>query len=86
MRTAGTRGREVHRSPEGSPKRRHVVRRNRQEASLQTDGGGGFQEDDILLEGHRLHGNKWTEIAKMVQGRYEIYSRTVRILSFGRWV
>jgi hypothetical protein len=24
-----------------------------------------------LLEGHKLHGNKWTEIAKMVQGRYD---------------
>ena len=27
------------------------------------------QEDDILLEGHRMYGNKWTEIAKMVGGR-----------------
>jgi hypothetical protein len=27
------------------------------------------QEDQVLLDGHRIHGNKWTEIAKMVGGR-----------------
>lgn len=27
------------------------------------------EEDRILIEGHRLHGNKWTEIARMVTGR-----------------
>lgn len=28
-----------------------------------------MQEDDLLLEGHRKYGNKWTEIAKLVGGR-----------------
>ena len=32
-------------------------------------GGWSEEEDRILLEGHRLHGNKWTEIARMVTGR-----------------
>ncbi|EFJ53036.1 transcription factor Myb4 [Volvox carteri f. nagariensis] len=32
-------------------------------------GGWTADEDRILLEGHRLYGNKWTEIAKMVGGR-----------------
>uniref|UniRef100_A0A7S0RFC0 Uncharacterized protein n=1 Tax=Pyramimonas obovata TaxID=1411642 RepID=A0A7S0RFC0_9CHLO len=32
-------------------------------------GSWSQEEDDILLRGHELHGNKWTEIAKMVQGR-----------------
>jgi hypothetical protein len=27
------------------------------------------EEDEVLLEGHRLHGNKWTEIAKELAGR-----------------
>eukprot|EP00897_Mesotaenium_endlicherianum_P002154 jgi/Mesen1/1967/ME000147S01065 len=27
------------------------------------------EEDMKLLEGHRLHGNRWTEIAKLVPGR-----------------
>lgn len=27
-------------------------------------------EDRTLLEGHRVLGNKWTEIARMVTGRY----------------
>ncbi|KAG2454605.1 hypothetical protein HYH02_000446 [Chlamydomonas schloesseri] len=32
-------------------------------------GGWTAEEDRILMEGHRLYGNKWTEIAKMVGGR-----------------
>ena len=32
-------------------------------------GGWTEEEDQILLDGHRLHGNKWTEIARMVGGR-----------------
>ncbi|GFR42455.1 hypothetical protein Agub_g3362 [Astrephomene gubernaculifera] len=32
-------------------------------------GGWSADEDRILMEGHRLYGNKWTEIAKMVGGR-----------------
>ncbi len=28
------------------------------------------QEDALLREGHSKYGNKWTEIAKMVGGRY----------------
>lgn len=28
-----------------------------------------LQEDAILLEGHRKHGNRWTEIAKIIGGR-----------------
>ena len=32
-------------------------------------GGWSEEEDRILLEGHKLHGNKWTEIARMVTGR-----------------
>ncbi|GIL76318.1 hypothetical protein Vretimale_5888 [Volvox reticuliferus] len=37
-------------------------------ADLKT-GGWTSEEDRILMEGHKLHGNKWTEIAKMVGGR-----------------
>ncbi|EFJ49147.1 transcription factor Myb12 [Volvox carteri f. nagariensis] len=37
-------------------------------ADLKT-GGWTPQEDNILMEGHKMHGNKWTEIAKMVGGR-----------------
>lgn len=32
-------------------------------------GGWSAEEDDLLLEGHRKFGNRWTEIAKLVQGR-----------------
>ncbi|GAX77066.1 hypothetical protein CEUSTIGMA_g4512.t1 [Chlamydomonas eustigma] len=32
-------------------------------------GGWSKDEDAILLEGHSMYGNKWTEIAKMVGGR-----------------
>mmetsp|Transcript_5981 Transcript_5981/g.15413 ORF Transcript_5981/g.15413 Transcript_5981/m.15413 type:complete len:452 (-) Transcript_5981:51-1406(-) len=32
-------------------------------------GGWSAEEDAILIEGHAVHGNKWTEIAKMVTGR-----------------
>lgn len=32
-------------------------------------GGWSEEEDRVLLEGHKLHGNKWTEIARMVTGR-----------------
>eukprot|EP00898_Chlorokybus_atmophyticus_P003279 jgi/Chlat1/3952/Chrsp26S04210 len=32
-------------------------------------GGWSPEEDELLLEGHRRYGNRWTEIAKMVQGR-----------------
>ena len=32
-------------------------------------GGWTEEEDRVLLEGHRMHGNKWTEIARMVGGR-----------------
>ena len=32
-------------------------------------GGWSEEEDRVLLEGHALHGNRWTEIAKMVTGR-----------------
>ena len=27
------------------------------------------REDELLLEGHRIHGNKWTEIARGLTGR-----------------
>ena len=37
-------------------------------AELKT-GGWSKDEDAILMQGHRMHGNKWTEIAKMVGGR-----------------
>lgn len=30
------------------------------------------QEDALLREGHSKYGNKWTEIAKMVGGRWAI--------------
>jgi len=33
------------------------------------------QEDNILMQGHHMHGNKWTEIAKMVQGRCDTSRR-----------
>jgi hypothetical protein len=29
-------------------------------------GGWSHEEDEILKQGHEIHGNKWTEIAKMV--------------------
>ena len=32
-------------------------------------GGWSPEEDEILWNGHKQHGNKWTEIAKMVGGR-----------------
>eukprot|EP00898_Chlorokybus_atmophyticus_P007559 jgi/Chlat1/7804/Chrsp66S00574 len=32
-------------------------------------GGWSATEDELLLQGHSLYGNKWTEIAKMVHGR-----------------
>lgn len=32
-------------------------------------GGWTPEEDDILLEGHKKYGNRWTEIAKLVGGR-----------------
>jgi hypothetical protein len=32
-------------------------------------GGWSEEEDRVLLEGHAVHGNKWTEIARMVTGR-----------------
>ena len=32
-------------------------------------GGWTPEEDRILIEGHRIHGNKWTEISKAVGGR-----------------
>ena len=32
-------------------------------------GGWSPEEDEILCNGHKQHGNKWTEIAKMVGGR-----------------
>jgi hypothetical protein len=33
------------------------------------EGGWTEDEDRVLLEGHALHGNKWTAIARMVGGR-----------------
>jgi len=33
------------------------------------EGGWTEEEDRVLLEGHALHGNKWTAIARMVGGR-----------------
>jgi len=32
-------------------------------------GSWSLEEDNVLIQGHKIHGNKWTEIAKMVQGR-----------------
>ncbi len=30
------------------------------------------QEDALLVEGHRLHGNKWSMLAGIIGGRWEI--------------
>ena len=32
-------------------------------------GGWTAEEDAMLVEGHRHHGNRWTEIAEMIGGR-----------------
>eukprot|EP00475_Leptophrys_vorax_P039259 TRINITY_DN7062_c0_g2_i1.p1 TRINITY_DN7062_c0_g2~~TRINITY_DN7062_c0_g2_i1.p1 ORF type:complete len:152 (-),score=25.50 TRINITY_DN7062_c0_g2_i1:107-562(-) len=46
--------------------------RRRWQAFLNAMGNKGVwtpEEDAKLLEGHRLYGNRWTEIARMVPGR-----------------
>ncbi|GJP43489.1 hypothetical protein CLOM_g40005 [Closterium sp. NIES-68] len=46
--------------------------RRRWQAFLNAMGNKGVwtpEEDQKLLEGHRLYGNRWTEIARMVPGR-----------------
>ncbi|CAI7798590.1 unnamed protein product [Closterium sp. NIES-54] len=46
--------------------------RRRWQAFLNAMGNKGVwtpEEDEKLLEGHRLYGNRWTEIARMVPGR-----------------
>lgn len=35
-------------------------------------GGWNADEDAQLVEAHRLYGNRWTEIAKHVPGRYGV--------------
>lgn len=46
--------------------------RRRWQAFVNASGNKGAwtaEEDDKLLEGHRLYGNRWTEIARLVPGR-----------------
>lgn len=32
-----------------------------------------LEEELELMNAHRIHGNKWAEIAKVLPGRYQIY-------------
>lgn len=46
--------------------------RRRWQACLNASGSKGVwtrEEDELLLKGHKIFGNRWTEIAKMVPGR-----------------
>jgi hypothetical protein len=42
-------------------------------------------EDRTLLEGHRVLGNKWTEIARMVTGRCALLTLTYAHMKFFYW-
>ena len=34
-------------------------------------------EEFVFIEGHKIHGNKWAEIAKLIPGRYIISNQNI---------